>query len=50
MSVSHTIIPNYEMQRRTPNLDLLVKITAHFNVSIDYLPGLDKGRISIWTA
>lgn len=31
---------NYEIGRRTPNIDMIVKLSKYFNVSADYLLGI----------
>jgi len=37
VDVSRTIIGNYERNENTPSIDILLKITKVFNVSIDFL-------------
>ena len=42
--VNKSIISAYENQERLPSVSVLVKISLEFNVSIEYLLGLDKFR------
>ena len=44
VDVSRTIIGNYERNENTPSIDILLKITKVFNVSIDFLIG--EGQVS----
>ncbi len=44
VSVSRTIIGNYERNENTPSVDILLKIANTFNVSIDFLVG--EGQLS----
>ena len=37
LSISREAISYYENGKRSPNLELLVKLSEYFNVSIDYL-------------
>ena len=37
LSISREAISYYENGKRSPNLELLVKFSEYFNVSIDYL-------------
>ena len=41
LKISKSTIGMYEQNRRSPDLDTLVKISKIFNVSTDYLLGLD---------
>ena len=42
--VSRTIIGNYERNANTPSIEVLVKLSKIFNVSMDYLVG--EGELS----
>ena len=42
--VNKSIISAYENQERLPSVSVLVKMALEFNVSIEYLLGLDKFR------
>lgn len=44
VSVSRTIIGNYERNENTPSIDILLKIAKEFNVSVDFLIG--EGQLS----
>lgn len=44
VGISRTIVGNYERNTNTPSIDILIKISHVFNVSIDYLIG--EGQIS----
>ena len=37
LNVSREAISNYENGKRSPDVDMLVKFSDYFNVSIDYL-------------
>ncbi len=37
LNISREAISNYENGRRSPDIDMLVKMADYFNVSIDYL-------------
>lgn len=39
---SKSVVSSYENNLRTPPLDILVDIATLFNVSLDYLVGIDK--------
>ena len=39
LSVSVTAISGYENNRMTPSDDIKIKISRHFNISLDYLVG-----------
>ena len=41
LKISKSTIGMYEQNRRSPDLDTLVKISKIFNVSTDYLLGLE---------
>lgn len=42
VGMSDTGIQNYELETRTPNADVLVKLADYFGVSVDYLLGRDN--------
>jgi len=44
--VSKAMISSYELDQRTPSYEVLIKIAKFFNVSTDYLLGLDKPDIN----
>lgn len=48
LGISQEAISAYERKESMPNIDVLIEISRFFNVSIDYLLGLDnvKKRIS----
>lgn len=37
LNISREAISNYENGKRSPDIDMLVKFSDYFNVSIDYL-------------
>lgn len=39
-SISLSSVSLYESGRRTPSIDLIIKISNHFNISADYLLGI----------
>lgn len=41
VGLSHTAIGLWEQNKRTPNLDAVIKLAKFFKVSIDYLSGED---------
>ncbi len=42
---SKSVISSYENNLKIPPLDILTKMAALFNVSLDYLVGLDKAEM-----
>ncbi len=44
ISVSRTIIGNYERNSNTPSIDVLLKMAKTFNVSVDFIIG--EGQLS----
>ena len=37
LSISREVISHYENGKRSPDVEMLVKLSQYFNVSIDYL-------------
>lgn len=37
LSISREVISHYENGKRSPDVEMLVKLSRYFNVSIDYL-------------
>ena len=44
IGVSKAMVSSYELEQRSPSYEVLIKIAAFFNVSTDFLLGLDKSR------
>lgn len=44
LSVTKSLISSYEQDLRLPSLDMLIKISAEFGVSTDYLLNLDRQK------
>lgn len=44
LRLNKSIISAYENQERLPSIAVLIKISLEFNVSIEYLLGMDKFR------
>ena len=44
LNIPITSYIRYETEEKTPNLDTLIKLANHFNVSLDYLVGRDFGN------
>ena len=42
LGISHASLSAYENGNKLPSLDVLIKITQYFNVSLDWLCGLEK--------
>lgn len=42
LGINKSIISAYENQLRFPSVDVLVKLSLEFNISIDYLLGMPK--------
>ena len=42
---SKSVVCGYENNLRVPPLDILVQIAVIFNVSLDYLVGIDKNEM-----
>lgn len=41
VGLTHTAIGLWELEKRIPNLDAVIALAKYFNVSIDYLAGLE---------
>lgn len=44
LNVGKSTLSNWENDRRTPDTDMLIKISKYFNVSVDYLLGNDNKK------
>lgn len=44
IELSKTVISKYENNIQMPTLDTLIKLAAIFNVSMDYMAGLEKSQ------
>ena len=44
VGVSKSMISSYELDSRAPSYEILVKISAFFSVTTDYLLGVEKAR------
>lgn len=44
IGVTKSVISYYELQERTPSPEILVKLSAVFHVSSDYLLGIEKNN------
>jgi transcriptional regulator with XRE-family HTH domain len=44
IGVSKAMISSYELSTRSPSYDILIKLSAFFKVSTDYLLGLEDSR------
>ena len=44
IGVTKSVISYYELQERSPSPEVLIKLSAIFHVSTDYLLGLEKGE------
>lgn len=42
LSVTKSVISYYELHERAPSPEILIKLTSIFNVSADYLLGIEK--------
>ncbi len=42
--LNKSIISAYENEQRMPSLDVLIKISYEFNVSMEYLLGIEKNK------
>lgn len=44
IGVSKAVISNYELSNRTPPYEILIKLAKLYNVSTDYLLGIDDRK------
>ncbi len=44
LGVNKSVISAYENQQRLPSLEILVKMSLEFGVSIEYLLGIEKNK------
>ncbi len=44
LRVSLSTIASYENQDRLPSIEMLIKLSAEFNVTIEYLLGISKNK------
>ena len=44
LGVTNSDVSYYELQERTPSPEILIKLSAIFHVSTDYLLGLESGE------
>ncbi|MBE7011623.1 MAG: helix-turn-helix transcriptional regulator [Ruminococcaceae bacterium] len=44
MWLNKSIISAYENEQRMPSLDVLIKLSYEFNVSMEYLLGMEKNK------
>ena len=44
LNVGTSIISAYENQDRLPSIDMLIKLSYEFNVTIEYLLGINKNK------
>lgn len=44
LGVGTSIICGYESQERLPSIKILIKLAAEFNVTIEYLLGINKNK------
>ena len=42
--LNKSIISAYENEQRSPSLDVLIKLSYEFNVSMEYLLGIERGK------
>lgn len=42
METSKSMVSYYELSKRTPSPDVLIKLADIFNVSVDYIMGLER--------
>ena len=43
--LNKSIISAYENEQRSPSLDVLIKLSYEFNVSMEYLLGIERDKI-----
>ena len=46
LNISRSCISNYEAEKRQPDNDTIIRIADYFNVSVDYLLGRSKIKIT----
>ena len=44
LGISPIMISSYELEKRSPGFDVLIKLSAFFGVTTDYLLGIEKQR------
>ena len=44
LGVTKSVVSYYELHERIPSPEIIIKLSAIFHVSADYLLGLDKGE------
>jgi len=44
LGISPIMISSYELEKRSPGFDILIKLSAFFGVTTDYLLGIEKQR------
>jgi len=45
LGVTKSVVSFYELQERSPSPEVLIKISGVFNVSTDYLLGIEKNNV-----
>ena len=45
LNVSQTMISRYELEQAYPDVEMLIKLTQHFGVSVDYLIGVSESKL-----
>lgn len=49
LNIEQSTLANYENGKRIPKIDILIKISTYYNVSVDYLLGLTDNKIPYGT-
>ena len=44
LNIEQSTLANYESGRRTPEIDILIKLAEYYNCSVDYLLGLENKK------
>ncbi len=44
LNIEQSTLANYESGRRTPKIDILIKLAEYYNCSVDYLLGLENQK------
>ena len=44
IGVSKSMVSSYELESRAPSYDILIKLSAFFSVTTDFLLGVEKSR------